>query len=370
MAYQSMEWRDGASGGTPLNAENLNNMIEGIDEAHERLNIDEESLNRKLNHITITDSVTLEDCDKYTSPDTLYRLYIDNVYQLLFNTTDNGAQYRFTRYGDIYFRSYNYNSNSWSDWVNITQIPDGTVTKEKLSEEIQNVIDAWYSTNYLQTVVLGNLSDTNAFNSPNFAGLDVIYHFKATGDLAGIFGCDSNSLTDCELYYHSPYQIVTVVSTQRKFIREVTRIAPSFNATEWREIELPVNSVSMEKLDIDLQATINSKADIETGTIPNNQAWYADNPDYKMVGTYELNGSYCTITATAHRVSGWGIVYYSLPVSAIGVASTIVVGSSKIYTIQTNVQGDSNISVLEIKTIDGSMQTDGTVSFTLRYKYK
>ena len=107
----------------------------------------------------------------------------------------------------------------------------------------------------------------------------------------------------------------------------------------------------------------------ERGNITSdNQAWYSDDSTRKMTGTYELNGDYCTLSATAYLINGWGKVYYSLPVSAIGNSATIAVNDVN-YTINTTTLG--NISVLEINRFDrGIITQSGFIEFTLRYKYK
>lgn len=210
---------------------------------------------------------------------------------------------------------------------------------------------------------LFNLSEID-----NLTENGIIYRFVAQEDLSSALG--GSFLY--ELRYVEPensdaYQIVTSAYYQNTLVRR--RL---INSDEWSPFidrTLPESGITWDTLSTSLQSTINSKADIETGTITrDNTAWYANDSTKKMTGTYELNGDYCTITATANLINGWGNVYYSLPVSAVGVGATIFVGASNIYTIETNKL--SNISVLEIKTIDGALMTNENVSFTLRYKYK
>lgn len=131
----------------------------------------------------------------------------------------------------------------------------------------------------------------------------------------------------------------------------------------------PANgSVTWAKLNSAVQNTINSKADVESGTITSdNQAWYSSDTSKKMTGSYQLIGDYCFLSATAQRIDGWGTVYYSLPVAAVASGSAAAVNDTN-YTINTATQ--NNISVLEIMRADRQTMSDGSLYFTLIYKYK
>ena len=113
---------------------------------------------------------------------------------------------------------------------------------------------------------------------------------------------------------------------------------------------------------------ISGKADIESGTVPSNHAWYTQEGDgYTMTGNYTIIGNMCFLRATAYLIQGWERVYYSLPVAATASASTIALHNDGTFTIATGTQ--SNISVLEIRQIGSQyMSTGGTISFTLVYK--
>lgn len=87
----------------------------------------------RLKVVTNT-SATLADCDNCTDPGTLYHLYISGLYQILINTSNTGGQYRFTRDGRIYYRTYNTGNNTWSDWSSLpVTIPSGTITTAMLT---------------------------------------------------------------------------------------------------------------------------------------------------------------------------------------------------------------------------------------------
>lgn len=113
---------------------------------------------------------------------------------------------------------------------------------------------------------------------------------------------------------------------------------------------------------------ISGKADIESGTVPSNHAWYTQEGDgYTMTGNYTIIGNMCFLRATAYLIQGWERVYYSLPVAATASGSTLALHNDGTFTVATGTQ--SNISVLEIKQIGSQyMSTGGTISFTLVYK--
>ena len=55
------------------------------------------------------------------------------MYQLLLNTSNTGGQFRFTRDGNILYRTYNTENNAWSDWaVAFKNIPNGVITEAML----------------------------------------------------------------------------------------------------------------------------------------------------------------------------------------------------------------------------------------------
>ena len=112
---------------------------------------------------------------------------------------------------------------------------------------------------------------------------------------------------------------------------------------------------------------ISGKANIESGTVPSNHAWYTDESSgYTMTGNYTIIGDMCFLRATAYLIQGWARVYYSLPVAATASGATIALQSDDTYSIATGTQ--SNISVLEIKKIGSSSMGSGTINFTLVYK--
>ena len=56
--------------------------------------------------------VHAEDLDTYTDAQTLYRIYYEGTYQFLICTSGTGGQFRFTKFGDIFYRVYNMGSNT------------------------------------------------------------------------------------------------------------------------------------------------------------------------------------------------------------------------------------------------------------------
>ena len=84
----------------------------------------------KVKAQTISD---LNECDNLTDPDTVYRIYNGGMHQLLLNTANSDGQFRLTRNGYIYYRSFNTNNNTWSEWKNaLVNIPPRTITTAML----------------------------------------------------------------------------------------------------------------------------------------------------------------------------------------------------------------------------------------------
>jgi hypothetical protein len=114
---------------------------------------------------------------------------------------------------------------------------------------------------------------------------------------------------------------------------------------------------------------ISGKADIETGTIASNHAWYTDeSAGYTLTGTYSIIGDMCYVHGTAHCIQGWERVYYSLPVACRASGATIALSGNNVFTVATG--SINNISVLEIKQMNASTMEGGTISFTLIYRCK
>ena len=112
---------------------------------------------------------------------------------------------------------------------------------------------------------------------------------------------------------------------------------------------------------------ISGKADIETGTIASNHAWYTDESQgYTLTGNYTIIGDTCFVHGTANCISGWERVYYSLPVACRASAATIALAGNNNYSIATG--SISNISVLEIKQMGSQYMAGDTIQFTLIYK--
>ena len=112
---------------------------------------------------------------------------------------------------------------------------------------------------------------------------------------------------------------------------------------------------------------ISGKADIETGTIASNHAWYTDESQgYTLTGNYTIIGDTCFVHGTANCISGWERVYYSLPVACRASSATIALAGNNNYSIATG--SINNISVMEIKQMGSQYMAGDTIQFTLIYK--
>ena len=106
--------------------------------------------------------VHAEDLDTYTDAQTLYRIYYEGTYQFLICTSGTGGQFRFTKFGDIFYRVYNMGSNTWGEWNKINgsseitslsgeKLIDGTVSDDKLIDE------------YFRLFINANLDEAGSF---------------------------------------------------------------------------------------------------------------------------------------------------------------------------------------------------------------
>ena len=295
----------------------------------------------KVNHMFVNDT-TEENCDRFTDWNTMYHLYINGVYQLLLNTSFTGCQYRFTRSGDVFYRSYNLNENTWNEWNHLSKrIPestisdnmliDGTISYEKLADDYIR---------YFGSLDLNNIDNIEAFGIYSGTANDYwINKYQVYGKV--ILLCTNSQLlffTDCN----------------RTFVRHRGKLGIW---TEWNDIS------PCSKSDIEDVLTE------EIGTVGENHAWYTDQSQgYSLTGTYHLIGDMCFLCGKTPLISGWERVYYSLPVACVSPSTTVATYDSNIFTISTGTI--NNISVLELKNINSSLMPSGEVSFTLIYKYK
>ena len=113
-------------------------------------------------------------------------------------------------------------------------------------------------------------------------------------------------------------------------------------------------------------------AEKEVGNIiSDNIAWYYENSDWKIEGTYTLIGNLCFLQASARLINGWQNIYYSLPVAAANFSQTILHWGGKEYIIQIpgEIDNNSNYSVLNIKRLDGNLcDSNDIIHFTLIYR--
>ncbi|MCR5653121.1 MAG: hypothetical protein K6F88_04900 [Ruminococcus sp.] len=120
--------------------------------------------------------------------------------------------------------------------VTTEKIADGNVTYDKLSESLQGIIDT-VPQNPMYVNTLGTLSAADAFDSGDYCTCGGVYQFTASGALASAIGAESGSA--CQLRYINGYQVITQTDTQQVFLRQITRVAPTFRAESWTEVINP-----------------------------------------------------------------------------------------------------------------------------------
>ena len=283
-------------------------------------------LKSKVSHM-YSNSSTLETCDECTDWNTYYHLYIDGSYQILINTYGTGGQFRLTRYGEVYFRNYNYNESKWSSWSLVNaNIPDNSITYEKLTDD------------YLRFYGSFSLDDVDMIRAYGVYAGGATKEFINKYDVHGRFN----------LIYTS-YQLLIFPECNRMLIRYPES---SGGFTDWIDISPQTDYLKEEK-----------------GQVGENYAWYTDESQgYSLSGTYSLIGDMCYLSGKVPLINGWRVVYYSLPVSSI--SSSVVLGKidNDYFSISTSTL--ENHSVIELKRMDNSLMGSGEISFTLIYKYK
>ncbi len=126
---------------------------------------------------------------------------------------------------------------------------------------------------------------------------------------------------------------------------------------------------NVEAAFLEVAQKLAKKADIEYGTVQQNNAWYTDaSQGYSLTGNYSIIGDMCILRGTAQCIQGWGVVYYSLPVASLKSSTTLAISGNNFFSIATGTL--DNISVLEIRDIHNSLMPGTTISFTLIYKCK
>ncbi|MGN1138374.1 MAG: hypothetical protein ACI4RM_02920, partial [Ruminococcus sp.] len=128
MAYKSMEFKNFPDESTPINAENLNNIIAGIDE--NKAEIAKKAYYKNISYNAGGTGGLNTACDV----DTLYNVYFqvacNNVAQgtrgILF-AIDENTQILITHKGNIHYRYYNETDDIWGDFTSIISKKVGTV---------------------------------------------------------------------------------------------------------------------------------------------------------------------------------------------------------------------------------------------------
>ena len=296
---------------------------------------------KKVNHVFANDA-SEETCDRFTDWNTIYHLYINGEYQMLLNTSLTGCQYRFTRSGDVYYRTYNNDHSTFGEWSHLSsRIPSNTISNDMILKE---------------TISYEKLADDyiRYFGNFNLDNLDSI----------GEMGIYTGTVSDYRINTYQVYGNFTLLftSSQLLFFTDCNRIFVRHRSKSgfwlgWNDISPGTNSDSGNFLTQ------------ETGTVGENHAWYTDQSQgYSLTGTYHLIGDMCFLCGKTPLISGWERVYYSLPVACVSPSTTVATYNSNIFTVSTGTI--NNISVLELRNINSSLMPSGEVSFTLIYKYK
>ena len=294
-------------------------------------------LNNKVNYV-INTSATLSDCDNCYLSETIYRLIINGHEHLIINAGTHGTQYRFTE-GHVYYRSYS--GGAWGSWQDLlTLIPNNTITTDMIQSGAVTANEL--EEGYMRAFSGEDLSYINTWDAGIYTG-ELGENWRAR-------------------YGYTGHYIVIADEIQLMIIPEVQRIRYRYRnyARIWGDW-IDIDFVTLED--------VNNAVHGESGTIGTNYAWYTDQSQgLSLTGTYTLIGDFCTINGTCPLIEGWNTVYYSLPCASLYSAATIARCGSAVLSVVTNTL--NNVSVLEIKKLDGGALPSGTISFTLTYRYQ
>ncbi len=294
-------------------------------------------LNNKVNYV-INTSAALSDCDNCYLSETIYRLIINGHEHLIINAGTHGTQYRFTE-GHVYYRSYS--GGAWGSWQDLlTLIPNNTITTDMIQSGAVTANEL--EEGYMRAFSGEDLSYINTWDAGIYTG-ELGENWRAR-------------------YGYTGHYIVIADEIQLMIIPEVQRIRYRYRnyARIWGDW-IDIDFVTLED--------VNNAVHGESGTIGTNYAWYTDQSQgLSLTGTYTLIGDFCTINGTCPLIEGWNTVYYSLPCASLFSAATIARCGSAVLSVVTNTL--NNVSVLEIKKLDGGALPSGTISFTLTYRYQ
>lgn len=233
--------------------------------------------------------VHAEDLDTYTDAQTLYRIYYEGTYQFLICTSSTGGQFRFTKFGDIFYRVYNMGSNTWGEWNKINgsseitslsgeKLIDGTVSDDKLIDE------------YFRLFINANLDEAGSFLKIG------LYTGRATASWQTDYGITGKFI----LFHEYERQLLYFEGCNRTFIR--TRAMSHYPFEDWVEItpitEGTVNTIIDTKLGsyytkTEIDAKLTDRMKVKTQTLTNlNQCDSLTDPDtlyqIKYAGVEEI----------------------------------------------------------------------------------
>ena len=174
------------------------------------------------------------DLDTYTDAQTIYRIYYEGTYQFLVCTSGTGGQYRFTKFGDVYYRVYNMGNNTWGEWKTLGAIADNSLSGAKLT-------DGSVSGTKLTdgTVANSKLSDTyfrlfTDFNLNNAYSIEETGIYKGTAPSTWQFTYEVSG--DFILYHDVDRQILYFNTDNRTFIRTRSGSVSDYSWNSWVEI--------------------------------------------------------------------------------------------------------------------------------------
>ena len=184
MSYESMTWEDSPSTRTSIDAENLNNMIAGIDEAHERLTVAESELTDKVNY----EELSGDKFNQATDINTLYSIYHLGEYYLVGNMSDT-EQWRFGYSVGLEIRHKV--NNAWQSWVLVAN--SAIVAEVITARSTYANLNARLAADFAKKMNFTDLGSQSGSVYNNYTDVGTIYRATVSGISTLFFTTNSNS---------------------------------------------------------------------------------------------------------------------------------------------------------------------------------
>ena len=96
--------------------------------------------------------------------------------------------------------------------------------------------------------------------------------------------------------------------------------------------------------------------------------YYTADSNHTMIGTYQISGNLCTVTATAKSVDGWGNISYRLPYAPLSNSTVVCRGvAGQMVYVYTSYENGQNVITMR-PTTGGTFSGDFDIYVTITYR--